>query len=103
MAVPSGQESFLDMQQALAGLMGSSIMVLRDPVKRSRAQQIAAIIGGTGSAIYLTPLVGDLFRVEDPKFLLGFSFLFGCLGLRSIEIIADKFEKLLIKKSEDIL
>ncbi len=103
MAIPPGQETLLDMQQGIAGLLGSIIMVLRDPQKRSRAQQIAAIIGGTGSAIYLTPLVGDLFRVEDPKFLLGFSFLFGCLGLRSIEIIADKFEKLLIKKTEDIV
>lgn len=103
MAVAPGQETLLDMQQGIAGLLGSIIMVLRDPQKRSRAQQIAAIIGGTGSAIYLTPLVGDLFRVEDPKFLLGFSFLFGCLGLRSIEIIADKFEKLLIKRTEDIV
>ena len=95
-------EFLLSGQQAIAGLLGSLIMVMRDPRKRSRMQQVSAVLAGTASAVYLTePIVGTVFNLHDPKYLLGFSFLFGCMGLRIIELITDKIEKVIISKIED--
>lgn len=99
---PTHYDLLFDAQQAIAGLLGSIIMVLRDPRKRSRVQQISAILAGTASAVYLTePVVNTLFNIHDPKYLLGFSFLFGCMGLRLIEIITDKIEKVIVQKIEE--
>lgn len=99
---PSNQELILSGQQAIAGLLGSLIMVMRDPRKRSRMQQISAVLAGTASAVYLTePIVGTVFNLHDPKYLLGFSFLFGCMGLRIIELITDKIEKTILTKLEE--
>jgi hypothetical protein len=99
---PSNQELILSGQQAIAGLLGSLIMVMRDPRKRSRMQKISAVLAGTASAVYLTePIVGTVFNLHDPKYLLGFSFLFGCMGLRIIEIITDKIEKAILTKLEE--
>ena len=93
----------MDAQQALAGLLGSIIMVLRDPKQRTRAEQIASIIAGTGSAIYLTEPVISMFwkSFVEPKYLLGFSFLFGVMGLRLIELICEFIEKKLKKEVEN--
>lgn len=94
-------ELLLSGQQAIAGLLGSIIMVLRDPRKRSRMQQVSAVLAGTASAVYLTePIVGSVFNLHEPKYLLGFSFLFGCMGLRIIELITDKIEHIIIQKLE---
>lgn len=93
MATPS--IDVMDAQQALAGLLGSVIMVLKDPKKRTRAEQVASIIAGTGSAVYLTePVIEWFFKGDvEPKYLLGFSFLFGVMGLRIIEMISEYVEK----------
>lgn len=99
MDAPNNQEIILSGQQALAGLIGSVIMVLRDPRKRSRVQQISAVLAGTASAVYLTePVVSLVIKDIDAKHLLGFSFLFGCLGMRLIEILIDKIEHFIIEK-----
>lgn len=88
-------------QQAIAGLLGSLIMVLRDSRKRSRLQQVSAVLAGTASAVYLTePIVGLVWKSIEPKHLLGFSFLFGCMGLRLIEVIIDKIEHVILEKIE---
>lgn len=102
MDTSNNHELILSGQQALAGLLGSLIMVMRDPRKRSRVQQISAVLAGTASAVYLTePVVGTVFNLHDPKYLLGFSFLFGCMGLRIIELITDKIEKAIVQKLEE--
>lgn len=99
---PTNHELILSGQQAIAGLLGSLIMVMRDPRKRSRMQQVSAVLAGTASAVYLTePIVGTVFNLHEPKYLLGFSFLFGCMGLRIIEIITDKIERVIVQKLEE--
>ncbi len=94
----------LDAQQALAGLIGATIMVLKDPKKRTRAEQVASIVAGTGSAVYLTEPVISMFwkSMVEPKYLLGFSFLFGVMGLRIIELICEFVEKRLKKEVDNV-
>jgi len=76
-------------QQIFAGFVGALVMVLKQKEKRSIFINIASVIAGTASATYLTPIVGQVLHQTDPNYLLGFAFLFGALGLRSIEIMAD--------------
>ena len=64
-------------------------MVLKSKEKRSIWTNVASVIAGTASATYLTPIVGKILNQNDPNYLLGFAFLLGVLGLRSIEVMAD--------------
>jgi uncharacterized membrane protein YeaQ/YmgE (transglycosylase-associated protein family) len=79
----------VNIQQVIAGFIGATIMVLRQKDKRGIATNIASVIAGTASATYLTPLVGEALNQTNPTHLLGFAFLLGVLGLRSIELVAD--------------
>lgn len=76
-------------QHIIAGFVGAIIMVLKQEQKRSIWTNLASVIAGTASATYLTPVVGKLLNQQDPNYLLGFAFLLGVLGLRSIEVMAD--------------
>jgi len=100
---PAPNDYILDAQQFFAGLIGALIMVLKDPRKRTRAEQIASVLAGCGSSVYLTEPVIALFWKEavSPKYLLGFSFLFGVMGLRLIELICEFIEKKLKKEVEN--
>jgi hypothetical protein len=49
-----------------------------------------SVIAGTASATYLTPIVADMLHVKDAKYMLGFAFLLGVLGLKGVELILDK-------------
>lgn len=73
----------------IAGFVGAVIMVFKQKEKRSLFTNLFSVIAGTASATYLTPLVGSIMHQTDPNYLLGFAFLLGVLGLRSIEMIAD--------------
>jgi hypothetical protein len=85
------QESspILNSQHIMAGFVGAIIMVLKSKEKRSIWTNCASVIAGTASATYLTPIVGTILKQNDPNYLLGFAFLLGVLGLRSIEVFAD--------------
>jgi hypothetical protein len=76
-------------QHIIAGFVGAIIMVLKQERKRNIWTNLASVISGTASATYLTPIVGKALNQTDPNYLLGFAFLLGVLGLRSIEVIAD--------------
>ena len=76
-------------QHIIAGFVGAIIMVLKQEQKRSIWTNLASVIAGTASATYLTPIVGKILNQHDPNYLLGFAFLLGVLGLRSIEVAAD--------------
>lgn len=79
----------LNFQHIIAGFVGAVIMVLKSKEKRSIWTNLASVIAGTASATYLTPVVGKMLNQHDPNYLLGFAFLLGVLGLRSIEVVAD--------------
>ena len=79
----------LNFQHIIAGFVGAVIMVLKSKEKRSLWTNLASVIAGTASATYLTPIVGKMLNQQDPNYLLGFAFLLGVLGLRSIEVVAD--------------
>jgi hypothetical protein len=79
----------INAQQVIAGFVGAIIMVLKQKGQRSLWTNMASVIAGTASATYLTPIVGKMLNQTDPNYLLGFAFLLGALGLRSIEVFAD--------------
>lgn len=79
----------INLQQVIAGFVGAIIMVLKQKERRSLWTNLASIIAGTASATYLTPIVGKMLNQTDPNYLLGYAFLLGALGLRSIEVFAD--------------
>ena len=82
-------QAVINLQQLIAGFIGAIIMVLKAKDKRNIWTNVASVIAGTASATYLTPIVGKAFNQTDPNYLLGFAFLLGALGLRSIEVFAD--------------
>ncbi len=75
--------------QAIAGLVGSLIMVGKEGYKNIGAA-FTSIMAGTASATYLTPIVADLLKVTNPKYMLGFAFLLGVLGLKGVELVLDR-------------
>ena len=83
------EQPMVQNHHVIAGFIGAIIMVLRQKEKRGILANIASVIAGTASATYLTPIVGKMLNQQDPNYLLGFAFLLGVLGLRSIEIVAD--------------
>ena len=102
MSPPSSpdQELLLSLHQALAGFLGAIIMVMSDKRVRTRAEQISSILGGVCASVYLTePLVQFFYRAPvEPRFMLGFSFCAGVLGLRLIEMISQGIEKKIKQK-----
>ena len=83
------EQPLVQQHHVIAGFIGAIIMVLRQKEKRNILANIASVIAGTASATYLTPIVGKMLNQHDPNYLLGFAFLLGVLGLRSIEVFAD--------------
>jgi hypothetical protein len=80
-----------EVQQIVAGFFGSLVGVSRQSHKNTGAL-IIAVVSGTASATYLTPIIGDALKITDPKYMLGLSFLMGTLGLRGVELITDKLQ-----------
>lgn len=84
------QSPIYNVNQIIAGFVGAVIMVLKKKGKVMWIPASIAVLTGTASATYLTPLVGDLLKDKDPTHLCGFAFLLGVLGLRGVELITDK-------------
>lgn len=84
------QSPVYNVNQIIAGFIGAVIMVLK---KKGHIQWIPAsiaVLTGTASATYLTPLVGQVLHDKDPTHLCGFAFLLGVLGLRGVELITER-------------
>ena len=84
------QSPIYNVNQIIAGFIGAVIMVLKKKGKIALIPASVAVITGTASATYLTPIVGDILHDKDPTHLCGFAFLLGVLGLRGVELITDK-------------
>jgi hypothetical protein len=80
-----------EIQQIVAGFFGSLVGVSRQSHKNIGGLVIA-VLSGTASATYLTPIIADLLKINDPKYMLGLSFLMGTLGLRGVEFITEKLQ-----------
>lgn len=85
------QLGILDVQQVVASFLGAVVGTSKQS-HRSPFAHLSAILGGTASAAYLTPIVGDILHVTNAKYMLGLSFLLGTTGMRSVEIVADKLD-----------
>jgi hypothetical protein len=80
-----------EIQQIVAGFFGSLVGVSRQSHKNIGGLVIA-VLSGTASATYLTPIIADQLKIVDPKYMLGLSFLMGTLGLRGVEFITEKLQ-----------
>lgn len=83
------EELGINIGQAIAGFVGSLIMVSKDTNKNLGAS-LSSVVAGTASATYLTPIVSDLFHIKEPKYMLGFAFLLGVLGLKGVELVLER-------------
>jgi hypothetical protein len=83
------EELGINVGQAIAGFVGSLIMASKDSSKNLGAS-FGSVMAGTASATYLTPIVADMLHVKDAKYMLGFAFLLGVLGLKGVELILEK-------------
>lgn len=90
-------KSFLDeiginIMQSVAGLFGSLLFLGKEGAKNIK-QSLFAIITGTASANYLTPVVIELTKIENTKYENGIAFILGFLGLKGVEAISKRFFK----------
>lgn len=74
---------------SIAGLFGSLMMIGKKSADNLR-NTIFSMISGVASANYLTPVILDLIKMDD-KFKFSVAFVLGFLGLKSVEIVLDKF------------
>lgn len=90
-------KSFLDeiginIMQSVAGLFGSLLFLGKEGAKNIK-QSLFAIITGTASANYLTPVVIELAKIQNTKYENGVAFILGFLGLKGVEAISKRFFK----------
>lgn len=73
-----------------AGFAGSLVSVLSKPSNSVRESALA-IVAGTSSAYYLTPLVFAITDVEaSSNMQAALAFLLGILGMRVVELIVSR-------------
>lgn len=82
------QEIGINVGLIISGLFGALLNVRKGAANRI-STTIMSIMGGAGSANYLTPLVISLFNIPT-DYSYGIAFLLGFIGLRGIELIAHK-------------
>ena len=75
---------------ALSGFFGSLLLVGQQRQQNFR-EQVVAIIGGTMSANYLTPVVIDTLNFTSESLHFGVSFVIGFGGLKVVEYLYKKW------------
>lgn len=86
-----------EIQSLIAGFIGALIGSSKESHKNPFSFFIS-VLSGTASSVYLTPILADAVHINDPKMMLGMSFLIGTLGLRAVELATSKLN--LPKKKE---
>ena len=71
---------------AIAGFFGSLALVGKRQ-KQSMKTNFFAILTGTASANYITPVVIDLFKIDE-KYDMSIAFVLGFLGVKGVEYIS---------------
>jgi membrane-associated protease RseP (regulator of RpoE activity) len=87
----------INIMQSIAGLFGSLLFLGKEGAKNLK-QSFFAIITGTASANYLTPVVIEMTKIENTNYENGIAFILGFIGLKGVEAISKRFFKDKIKK-----
>ena len=90
-----------EVQSFIAGFVGALIGSSKESHK-NHFQFFISVISGTASSVYLTPIIADAAHIENPKMMLGMSFLIGTLGLRAVEMATSKFNLKKQVTSDDV-
>lgn len=77
---------------SVAGFFGSLVMIGKTSAYELK-KTMFSILAGVASANYLTPIVCDMLRVTNQQYQFSIAFVMGFLGLKGIEITADKLVK----------
>jgi hypothetical protein len=90
----------INIMQSVAGLFGSLLFLGKEGAKNLK-QSLFAIVTGTASANYLTPVVMEILKIENTKYENGVAFILGFLGLKGVEAISKRFYKEKVKDGND--
>ena len=88
-------------QSFIAGFVGALIGSSKESHKNIFSFFIS-VVSGTASSVYLTPIIADAVHIDNPKMMLGMSFLIGTLGLRAVELATSKFNLKKQVTSDDV-
>lgn len=86
------QELGINIGVSVAGFFGSLVMVGKTSAYELK-KTLFSILAGVTAANYLTPIVSDVLRVTNQQYQFSIAFIMGFLGLKGIEIVADKLIK----------
>jgi hypothetical protein len=90
----------INIMQSVAGLFGSLLFLGKEGAKNLK-QSLFAIVTGTASANYLTPVVMEILKIENTKYENGVAFILGFLGLKGVEAISKRFYKEKVQDGTD--
>lgn len=85
---------------SVAGFFGSLVMIGKTSAYELK-KTMFSILAGVASANYLTPIVSDMLRITNQQYQYSIAFVMGFLGLKGIEIVADKLIKNKVKNEHN--
>lgn len=88
----------IDLTLCIAGTAGA-IITLGKKALENLAVTVTSIVAGVGCANYLTPIIMDVMKLDNPKWQTGLAFILGTIGLKTIEIVGQRVENGLKKGS----
>jgi predicted CDP-diglyceride synthetase/phosphatidate cytidylyltransferase len=86
------KEYGFDISLLAAGLFGALLMTSRTS-SQNAGKTLVALVGGSMSANYLTPVVVQLTKIESVQMEHAIAFLLGFCGLKAVEAAAQYLMK----------
>ena len=86
------KEYGFDISLLAAGLFGALLMTSRSS-SQNAGKTLVALVGGSMSANYLTPVVVQFTKVDSVQIEHAIAFLLGFCGLKAVETIAQHLMK----------
>jgi hypothetical protein len=86
----------IDLAYGIAGIFGGIAFVSK-PNQMSIAQKFLTVVTGVGTATYITPLALMILHLPT-EYGYAVAFLIGFSGLKTIELLINKFETKRAKK-----
>lgn len=81
----------IDLTLCIAGTAGAIITLGKKAVENLPVT-VTSIVAGVGCANYLTPIIMDVMKLDNPKWQTGLAFILGTIGLKTIEIVGQRVE-----------